>query len=122
MLRSKIKHKKTDRVKNKIRNDRGSQKNCGEVNKEEKNLGKIYKSKKPPRWRVHTCSVEYDRVQAEKSVHRQYGCSKEAWCKVDSEKLSWEKPKSHRTEKSGKTVIIISVKDCEKRISGMVLK
>jgi hypothetical protein len=41
---------------------------------------------------------------------------------VDSEKLCWEKPKSHRTEKSGKTVIIISGKNCEKRISGMMVK
>jgi hypothetical protein len=122
MLRFKIYHKKTEWDRNKMRNDRVSQKNCGEVNTEDKNSGKIFKSKKPPRRRVHTCSAEYDRVQAEKSVHRQYVYSKEAWCKVDSEKLSWEKPKSHRTEKSGKTVVIISIKNREKRISGIVFK
>jgi hypothetical protein len=124
MLRFKIYHEKTKWVKNKIRADRGRQIKSEEVkmNKEDKNPGKIYKSIKPPRRRVHTCSVEYDRVQAEKSVHSQYSYSKEAWCKVDSENLSGEKPKSHRTKKSGKTVSIISVKNCVTRISGMVVK
>jgi hypothetical protein len=122
MVRFKIYHKRTDWVRNNMRNDRAYQKNCGEVNKEDKFSSKIYKSKKPPRRRVHACSVEYDRVQAEKSVHCQYVYSKEAWCKVDSEKLSWKKPKSHRTEKSGKIVILSSVNNREKRLSGMMLK
>jgi hypothetical protein len=122
MVRFKIYHKRTDWVRNNMKNDRANQKNCGEVYKEEKFLSKIYKSRKPPRRRVHTCSVEYDRVQTEKSVHCQYVYSKEAWCKVDSEKSSWEKPKSHRTEKSGKIVIFSSVNNREKCLPGMVLK
>jgi hypothetical protein len=101
MFRFKIYHNKTECIKKKIRTDLGRQNVSGEEkkNKGEKNLGKIYKSKKPPRWRrkrisVHTYRVDYDRVQAKKSVHSQYRYSKEACRKVDSENLCWEKPKA----------------------------
>jgi hypothetical protein len=122
MVRFKIYHIRTDWVRNNMRNDRAYQKKCGEVYKEEKYPSKIYKSKKPPRRRVHTCSVEYDRVQVGKSVHCQYVHSKEARCKVVSEKFSWEKPKSHRTKKSGKIVNCSSVNKREKRLPGMMSK
>jgi hypothetical protein len=129
MFKLKIYHKRKECIKRKIRTDFGRQNDSGEVKKYkgEINLGKIYKSKKPPRRRrkriaVHTCSVDYVRVQAKKSVHSQYGYSKEACCKVDSENQSWEKPKSHRTKKSGKIVNIKSGKNCENHVPGMLVK